>query len=276
MPMLVRLFLPLLLLAVVVSPVRAQGVENADVDSRSVLLVGNSYIFFNNLPDMLEGISMGLGGPRLSVESHTHPGYSLQRHLDDGHLDGIFERRSDWDFVVLQENSRFSAPFHPVTGELGSNEGFKEAVRVFDDRVKALGADPVLFMTWAKQPWPDQIVAISDAYLEIGQEVDADVSVVGLAWAVALEERPELDLHVSDGSHPTPAGSYLTACVLYATLTGRSPEGAPRELWGSPWHTDGLMASDESTLLALLSPDDAAFLQTVAWKTVSEHKARNK
>jgi hypothetical protein len=36
------------------------------------------------------------------------------------------------------------------------------------------------------------------------------------------------------------------------------------------------MASDESTLLALLSPDDAAFLQTVAWKTVSEHKARNK
>lgn len=241
------------------------------VDTLSVLFVGNSYIFFNNLPDMVEGISMGLDGPRLIAESHTHPGYSLQRHLDDGHLPRVFGARPDWDAVVLQENSRFAAPFHPVTGELGSNDAFTDAVRVFDDLVRAQAADPVLLMTWAKQPWPDQIVEIADAYLEIGEEVGARVALVGRAFAAALNGRPDLQLHVSDGSHPTPAGSYLAACVLYSTLTGRSPEGAPRELWGTPWHTDGLMPSDERTLLALLTPEDAAFLQRVAWQTVNEH-----
>ena len=30
-------------------------------------------------------------------------------------------------------------------------------------------------------------------------------------------------LHPADGVHPSLAGSYLTACVIYATLTGRSP-----------------------------------------------------
>jgi hypothetical protein len=30
-----------------------------------------------------------------------------------------------------------------------------------------------------------------------------------------------------DGTHPSTAGSYLDACVFYAALTGRSPEGNP-------------------------------------------------
>lgn len=79
--------------------------------------------------------------------------------------------------------------------------------------MKALGADPVQFMTWAKQPWPDPIAAISDAYLEIGREVEADMSVVGPAWAAAPDERQEFDRHLFDGSQPVPAGSYLTVCV---------------------------------------------------------------
>ena len=34
------------------------------------------------------------------------------------------------------------------------------------------------------------------------------------------------DLYSSDGSHPSLAGSYLAACVLYATMTGDSPVGS--------------------------------------------------
>jgi len=67
---------------------------------------------------------------------------------------------------------------------------------------------------------------------------------VGLAWQRAVGQRPGIALWDSDGSHPAPAGSYLAACVFYATLFGESPAGLN-------YHAD-------------LSPDEAQFLQAVA------------
>ena len=48
---------------------------------------------------------------------------------------------------------------------------------------------------------------------------------VGLAWQQVRREHPEIGLWDPDGSHPSRAGTYLAACVLYATLFGESPEG---------------------------------------------------
>jgi hypothetical protein len=50
-----------------------------------------------------------------------------------------------------------------------------------------------------------------------------DVVPVGNAWYAAHEHRPALGLRAGDGRHPNRAGSYLAACVFYATLTGRDP-----------------------------------------------------
>jgi hypothetical protein len=38
------------------------------------------------------------------------------------------------------------------------------------------------------------------------------------------------DLYDADGSHPSIAGSYLAACVLFATLFGESPAGIGGEV----------------------------------------------
>lgn len=34
---------------------------------------------------------------------------------------------------------------------------------------------------------------------------------------------PVADLHAADGNHSAPAGAYLTALILYATVTGDAP-----------------------------------------------------
>ena len=63
------------------------------------------------------------------------------------------------------------------------------------------------------------------------------IAPVGLAWKaihddiVAANGVPTApgnmfyDLYTNDGSHPSLSGSYLSACVMYATLTGHSPVG---------------------------------------------------
>jgi hypothetical protein len=254
----------------------ARGQEGRD--TLAVFFLGNSYIYFNNLPGIVEGISDSLDGPRLITASHTHGGYTLRRHLDDGHLPGAFGDRGPdsprWDAVVLQEQSALATTIDTLTGQLGSPEEFQDAVRELETVVDELGATPVLYMTWAKKRWPSQITDISEAYREIGAELGSPVAAVGAAWAAAFNARPDLDLYIADESHPNPAGSYLAACVIYATLTGRSPVGAPREVWGEPWNGRGPIESDTPTLLVSLSPRDAAFLQQVAWKIASQQDAQ--
>ena len=68
--------------------------------------------------------------------------------------------------------------------------------------------------------------ALADATTTVANANHAMVVPVGLAFARALRERPDLGMTVADNRHPTAAGSYLEGAVLFATLTKTSPEGA--------------------------------------------------
>jgi homocysteine S-methyltransferase len=72
---------------------------------------------------------------------------------------------------------------------------------------------------------------------------------VGPAWERARAEHPEVELHDADGSHPSPAGTYLAACTFLGALLGKSPVGAPVDVGG-------------------VTPDDAALLQAAGCHAV--------
>jgi len=264
----------LLLAVAFVSLLAAPAACQAPRDTIDVLYVGNSYIYFNNLPGLVEGISEGLNGPVVRGAAHTHGGITLRGHLEDGHLRAIFSRGS-WDRIVLQQQSTLGAAYDAETGQLGSPEAFNGAARELVTMIRAQGAAPVLYMTWAKQAFPAQTGTLSRAYRAIGAELNVPVAAVGEAWAEVLRARPDFNLYISDGSHPNPAGSYLAACVIYATLTGRSPVGAPREISGTPWNVAGPVESAQPTILVSLTAADAEFLQRIAWKVAGAATMKN-
>src|SRR2546430_3222336 len=66
--------------------------------------------------------------------------------------------------------------------------------------------------------------AIDDGYLAIAAEEQAAVAPVGVAWSSLLSQ-PHPALWQDDGSHPMSAGTYLAACVFYATIYHQSPRG---------------------------------------------------
>ena len=244
-------------------------------DTIDVLYVGNSYVYFNNLPELVEGISKGLDGPIVRGTAHTHGGATLRRHLEDGHLRGIFSQGpvdgGDWDWVLLHEQSTLGTRYDPDSGVLGSPDAFHSATREMVGMIRAEGARPALYMTWAKEGFPTQSVTLSRAYRSIGIELGVPVAGVGQAWAEVLRVRPDFNLYISDGSHPNAAGSYLAASVIYALVTGQDPLGAPREITGAPWDFAGRVESSQPTILVSLSPADAEFLQRIAWQVVSAH-----
>jgi hypothetical protein len=87
---------------------------------------------------------------------------------------------------------------------------------------------------------------------------------VGLAWAAARNQSPELVLHHPDGRHANPAGAYLTACVFYAVVFKTSPEGLPASFF-----IEGKTRPDQDEAQARL-------LQRVAWETVRKSEGGDK
>jgi hypothetical protein len=142
-------------------------------------------------------------------------GASLRRHWNAGHVQQALATEP-FDVIVLQEQSTL-----PVKNASRMHEN----IRLFDAAIRSTGARTVLYMTWARRNEPRNQQVIADAYTSIGRELGADVAPAGLAWERFLAEHDTPVLHDKDLSHPTVAGSYLAACVLYSTLFGVRPAG---------------------------------------------------
>jgi hypothetical protein len=159
--------------------------------------------------------------------------------------------RGDWDFVILQEQSRLPALVDQ------RSEKMYPAIRLLDEVIRKNGAKTVLFMTWANidglpqhgyQDYFTMQEEIQVGYLEIANELDAIVVPVGAAWQNAILQDSELNLWGADRIHPNTEGTYLASLVFYTTFFQQSPEGLP-------YH-------------ASLSEEAAQFLQKIAAETV--------
>src|SRR5262245_2337591 len=201
-----------------------------------VRFIGNSVTARNDLPGLLARLAEARG-KALEHRLISAGGASLRTHWNAGEAQQVI-RDAHYDFVVLQEQSTL-----PVKNAKRMHEN----LRLFDGAIRAAGAKTVLYTTWARQHEPESQQAITDAYAGIGRELGATVVPVGKAWERYLRKHDRPALHDKDQSHPTPAGSYLAACVFLAVLFEESPVGVGGALAGS-------------------SETDLALLQKAAWQ----------
>jgi hypothetical protein len=265
----------LLLLACLLLPTAVRAQQQTAQPALRVLFIGNSYTYFNNLGDMVAGIAGAADtGPRIMPTLAVRGGQNLQWHLDNGPAMAALTTGT-WDYVVLQEQSMLGAATLDGKPVIADPAAFHAAVREWARRIRSVGAKPILFMTWARRSALSDQEKLSEAYVSIGRELDIDVAPVGDAWSAARSRWLSLDLHIYDESHPTPAGSYLAACVIYATLTGRDPKGAPAVITGHPvTRSEGTVDVSETVPLVDLGATTAGWLQDIAWKAVLNHRGR--
>lgn len=208
--------------------------KGASPDGVTVLFIGNSFTFVNDLPRMLTELSRSSAGLRIRAETVTYPGASLRVHWNQGRaLQAI--RRQKWDFVVLQEQS---------TAPIDDRAGMYEYARQFDAEIRKTGATTIFFVTWAYRDRPQMQAELNRAYIDLSNELHARIAPVGPAWQIALERAPALVLHAQDGSHPTATGTYLAACVFYQViLNTHQPCPALRRGRMSPRDVDDVRAT---------------------------------
>jgi hypothetical protein len=191
------------------------------------------------MPKMLAELAKAGGQRPLQVVQETPGGCTLEKHWQDRKALAMIQSQR-WDFVVLQDQSQAA---------LHNRQSMFEYGKKFGAEIQKQGSQSILYMTWALQNKPEQQAIISKAYEGLAKETKARLAPVGNAWQMALTGDEQLVLHDTDQKHPNLTGSYLAACVFYATIYGKSPEGLPGQLGD-------------------LSDIQARSLQAVAWKSV--------
>lgn len=130
-------------------------------------------------------------------------------------------------------------------------------------------------MTWKDRDAPIRSQqALDFAFVKFARGSGAIASPVSLAWQRIRDRVPGINLYSKDDHHPSAEGSYLEACVLYATLTGQSPVGATSKINGTPVDEDeGKVLEGKTETLVEIPPGIARTLQQVAWDTFREVRA---
>lgn len=234
-----------------------------------VLFIGNSYTYFNNLPEMVRALAEAAGAGPVEVRMVAPGGWRLADHWEKGEAHEAL-RSGKWDFVVLQEQSQLGDP-RTVDGKprVGSDKVFAPAAAQWAEEITRRGARPVFYLTWAKKVAPEDQEVLNDAYGRAARAGKGVLAPVGIAWAEVRRAAPGIELFIEDGSHPSAAGSYLAACTLVASIFGRNPEGLPSRITGTPVNLEtALPERGKSAVLVNLPAAQARILQSAARKAV--------
>ena len=222
-------------------------------DTLKILLVGNSYTHFENLPQIISIISDS-ASTKLITKKSTMGGAKLREHWlgERGSQTKEMIRNGNFDIVVLQEYSM---------GAINEPDSLIKYSKLFCDFIKENDATPYFYLTWAREKVPQYQATINKVYSKAATENDAVLVPVGKAWALARQLRPDIKIYNPDGSHPSKLGTFLTACVFVATILGEMPD----EL---PWKFRTKDIQGESVALMAIDSLDVIFCKLIAEEIV--------
>lgn len=240
----------------------------------NILFLGNSLIFYNELPEVFDKLLAAAGKPA-NVQSVTKGSATISDFTDETTVVGQktlpLLKEQKWDYVIIEPSRRIS-PFENTV-----KDAELESAKKIRALALAAGGDVLLYSVWgnnngkahefhAETPicmpkvatHPIERKAHTAFMQRINTEFagclgDVAVAEAGYAFENLIAAHPEINPYHEDNRHPCLAGTYLVACVLYATIFGESTKGIPYTAELSC--ADKLKAIADATVLEGLVPD---------------------
>jgi hypothetical protein len=206
---------------------------NATAAALHILFLGNSFTSVNDLPKTFAAVAASLG-TAVETEAITPGGRTLEAHAADPAVRARIAART-WDFVVLQEQSQ-----RPAFSAAQVETQVVPAALSLDALIRAAGARTVFYETWGRRDGdqdncrsvPDICTyegmqrRLDETYRDLAKRTAGLLSPAGEAWLRVRMTHPEIPLYAADGIHPSPQGTYLAACTLYAAVRRTGVVGA--------------------------------------------------
>jgi len=202
------------------APIYQRVATKSDSRAVKVLFIGNSLTYYNDLAGLVQAFAAHEEHP-LYIDAVTFPLASLDWHWNHTKARQKIAE-GDWNYVILQQFSTAPAD-HP-----------KETVEQYErfaPEVARVGAKPIIFQNWTHEGREADYDRMLKTYREVQGAIGGTIAPIGEAWRMCRREHPEIEMF-EDDRHPTVAGTYLTACVLYRVLYGKPATGLPVEIKG--------------------------------------------
>jgi|FLOH01.1.fsa_nt_gi hypothetical protein len=208
-------------------------------DSLKVLYLGNSHTFWNELPQMTADLALS-NGDTIIFEANT-PGGCTLGHPENGHLFNPVSRALidslNWDYVILQEHSLFAViNYYRDTYMYPGAKALDSLIKENYNCTKT-----IMQLIWGKKQGGQYCInthcsieyndfahmqdSLTTEYLRLVDTLSCILAPTGVAWKQSITNGDPVELFDFDESHPSLAGSYLAACVYYAIMFQKSPEG---------------------------------------------------
>jgi hypothetical protein len=186
------------------------------LEGRRALFIGNSYLYTQNIPEMVEALADSAHGDKIATAMVAGPNLALIDHWGSGPAREAIAQ-GGWEWVILQQGP----------SSVGVNrDTLRLATTYFAGVIAGVNAKPALFSAWPGEDRRQDFPAAIESYTLAAQDVDGILLPIAAAWMAAWQRDPTLQLY-QDGLHPTPQGAYLSALVIYAVLLEKSPVGLP-------------------------------------------------
>ena len=188
--------------------------------SFDVLFIGNSYTYYNDMPESYFKKVAEEAGYDITVTAVTNGGAYLYQYADPEHEQGKRLHREingkKYDVVVIQEQS-----LNPIKDESSFINGVRDLRALID------AEHFVLYATWGRNVGSSTLEELamtreemteklSMAYNKAAKLYGMRVAEVGKAF---LDYEPRNDLYDEDHSHPSAIGSRIAARVIFETVS---------------------------------------------------------
>ena len=202
------------------STLSAQTNTNSTTQEKriKVLFVGNSFTYYNNLPQVVSAMAKSQN-VNIDTKHSTVGGSSLENHWksERGTQTRVMLEIEKWDYVVFNNHSLSS---------IASPDKFLEFSKKFADLVRSKGAEPIFMMTWAYKSNPLMLPEIERMHKLLCEQTNTNYIPGGPLFASSLKYRPDIELY-HDDIHPSSNGTYLLGLALYKYFTGKTVTGIP-------------------------------------------------
>jgi hypothetical protein len=182
--------------------------ENTDSSKVvSVLFIGNSLTYVNNLPELVK-IQAEKKGVILKTEMIAFPNYALEDHWNDGEIQKKIST-GKFEYVVIQQ------------GPSSQSDG-REMLMDYGKRIQQLCKESksklAFFMVWPSVSNWNTFSGVIKNYSDAAKSVNSILCPVGIVWKTTVELQKDYSLYDSDLFHPSKKGSELAAKVIVQAL----------------------------------------------------------
>lgn len=204
--------------------------------TKKVFFVGNSYTQYNDLPNLVSAIATSTGD-QLIQQSHTPGGNTLENHFNNPTVTSTIALGT-WDYVVLQEQSQL--PSFPLSQVQTDVYPFAQQLSNLVNTQNPCG-NVIFYMTWGRKTGDQSTCAylpynctyegmddkLYERYMQMATSNESLISPVGKVWRTIRQQYPNLELYISDESHPSYLGSMAAAYTFYTIIFKKDPTLIP-------------------------------------------------